>query len=616
MMTSKNECPARNLPLGLGIFLLGVMGPLSVEAQGPPGVFMEPRFTHPAPAPILPPHPGHQLPYPPPAPAVPPPATGVFTEDRRVAMGTSARVHIQPPRVIGSLSLTGARIDDLFLTGYRETLDEDSPPVELFRPQGMRHAYQATFGWNGQNVQGGTPGPNTPWRLTGGSVLTPATPVTLTWDNGAGLRFTRRIAVDDQYMFTVTDTVANFSATPITIAPYGRVERQGVPDAPRNHILHEGAIGTFGQGDSYTTRQLKYSDWVKKPVQSYESTGGWMGITDKYWMAALVPDQAERVSSEFRVRDVAGLKVHEVNTLGQARTIQPNRQVTETTRLFAGAKRNEILSAYEKALDLPRFIYAIDWGFLFFLTRPIFMVIEFFYGILGNFGLAILALTLTVRLIMFPLANKAYESMSKMRNLQPKMEEIKKKFPDDAAKQQQETMALYQREKINPLAGCLPLLLQIPVFYAVYKMLTVTIEMRHAPFFGWLRDLSAADPTTIWNLFGLIPWDPSTAPMIGNLLVSHPGGGFSLGLSILAIIYGATMWLQMAMSPPAPDPVQRKIFQFMPVIFTFIMVNFPAGLLLYWGWSNVLTIFQQYIIMHRFKAENPIDNVLSRFKKA
>ncbi|MBF0665778.1 MAG: membrane protein insertase YidC, partial [Brevundimonas sp.] len=301
---------------------------------------------------------------------------------------------------------------------------------------------------------------------------------------------------------------------------------------------------------------------------------------------------------------------HLAGMLGETYTVQPNTQITETRRLFAGAKRNQVLSGYEESLELPRFVYAIDWGFLFFLTRPIFWLIEFFYGFLGNFGLAILALTLTVRLVMFPLANKSYESMSKMRNLQPRMEEIKKKHPDEPQKQQQEIMALYQREKINPLAGCLPLLLQIPVFYAVYKMLFVTIEMRHQPFFGWIQDLSAPDPTTIWNLFGLLPWDPSSAPLVGGLL----GGTFAL--SILAIFYGLTMWLQMSMSPQAPDPMQRRIFQLMPIVFTFIMATFPAGLLIYWAWSNILTIFQQYIIMHRLKAENPIDTFIARMKKA
>lgn len=543
--------------------------------------------------------------------ATPSSSAPVFTTDRRAALGTGARVRIQTPTLTGSMSLTGARIDDLFLTRYRETIDKDSPAVELFRPEGMRHAYQALFGWNGPNVAGGVPGPTTPWRLTEGSTLTPTTPVTLTWDNGAGLRFTRRVSIDDQYMFTVTDTVANFSAQPITLAPWGRVERQGVPDGlGRTQLLHEGGIGTFGSDGNYSTEQLKYQAWAKKPIQNHESTGGWLGITDKYWLAALIPAQDEKIQAAFRVTDAAHADVHSATMMGQAHTIAPNRQITETTRLFAGAKRNEILSGYEKSLDLPRFVYAIDWGFLFFLTRPIFLLIEFFYGILGNFGLAILALTLTVRLIMFPLANKSYESMSKMRNLQPKMEEIKKKHPDDAPKQQQELMALYQKEKINPLAGCLPLLLQIPVFYAVYKMLFVTIEMRHQPFFGWIRDLSAKDPTTIWNLWGLIPWDPATVPLLGP----HLTGTFAL--SILAIIYGLTMWLQMAMSPPAPDPMQRRIFQLMPVVFTFIMATFPAGLLVYWAWSNVLTILQQYIIMHRFKAENPIDSFIARFRKA
>ncbi len=546
------------------------------------------------------------------AEAISAPSAIVFTDDRRVALARDGdRIPILTDTVTGSLSLRGARIDDLFLTGYQETNAADSPPVELFRPEGMRHAYYAQFGWSGPNVIGGVPGRDTPWRLTEGSTLTPTTPVTLTWDNGGGLRFTRRISIDDQYLFTVADTVANFSAQPVTIAPGAKVERQGVPDVlGRNQILHEGGIGTFGTDGKYSTEQLKYKAWAKKPVQEHTSTGGWMGITDKYWLAALIPQQDEQIEAVFRVTDAAHGDVHSATMLGEARTIAPGRQITETQRLFAGAKRNEILAGYEESLSLPRFIYAIDWGILFFLTRPIFMVVEFFYGILGNFGLAILALTLTVRLIMFPLANKSYESMSKMRTLQPKMEELKKKHPDDPAAQQKELMALYQKEKINPLAGCLPLLLQIPVFYAVYKMLFVTIEMRHEPFFGWIRDLSAPDPSTIWNLFGLIPWDPSSAPLIGTFLAG------TFALSILAIFYGLTMWLQMAMSPPAPDPMQRRIFQLMPIVFTFIMATFPAGLLIYWAWSNILTIIQQYVIMHRLKAENPIDTFIARLKQA
>jgi YidC/Oxa1 family membrane protein insertase len=542
----------------------------------------------------------------------PPPSAAVFTDDRTTALARGgARVPIQTATVTGSLSLRGARIDDLFLTRYQETNEAGSPPVELFRPEGMRHAYQAHFGWSGPNVPGGVPGPATPWRLTEGATLTPTTPVTLTWDNGAGLRFTRRIAIDSQYLFTVTDTVANFSAQPITIAPWGRIERQGVPDTlGRNHILHEGGIGTFGTDGDYSTQQLKYSAWAKKPVQEHSSTGGWMGITDKYWLAALIPQQDEQIEAAFRVTDAGHAEIHSATMLGEARTIAPGRQLTETQRLFAGAKRNQVLAGYERTLDVPRFVYAIDWGFLFFLTRPIFWLVELFYGWFGNFGLAILGLTLTVRLFMFPLANKSYESMSKMRTLQPKMEELKKKHPDDPAAQQKELMALYQKEKINPLAGCLPLLLQIPVFYAVYKMLFVTIEMRHQPFFGWIRDLSAPDPSMIWNLYGLLPWDPASTPLIGTYLAG------TFALSILAIFYGLTMWLQMAMSPPAPDPMQRRIFQLMPIVFTFIMATFPAGLLIYWAWSNILTIIQQYVIMHRLKAENPIDTFIARLKQA
>ena len=326
--------------------------------------------------------------------------------------------------------------------------------------------------------------------------------------------------------------------------------------------------------------------------------------------------KAGTISAEFRVTDAATYNIHEARMLGEARTINPGRQITETQHLFAGAKRNEILSAYEKQYDLPRFIYAIDWGFLFFLTRPIFLIVEFFYGLVGNFGVAILLLTATIKLVMFPLANKSYESLSKMRKLQPLMEKIKADHKDDPQAQQKATMEMYQREKINPLAGCLPILVQIPVFYALYKVLYVTIEMRHAPFFGWIQDLSAPDPTNIWTLFGLIPWDPSAAPLIGGLIGSHAGGGFTLALSVLAIFYGFTMWLQTAMNPPAADPMQRQIFMFMPLIFTFIMASFPAGLLVYWAWNNILSIGQQYFIMHRFGADNPIDDLIGRFKKA
>ncbi len=539
------------------------------------------------------------------------PEVEVFAQDRSTALGDAAgRVAIETGTLKGSLSLLGARIDDLFLTDYREELGSEDP-VELFRPQGMEHAYFAQFGWRGANIPGGVPGPNTVWTLAKGQTLTPTTPVELTWDNGAGLRFTREISIDDQYLFTVKDTVANLGTTAVTIAPYGRVERQGVPaDLGKQMILHEGAIGTFGSGNSYSTEQIKYKDWAKKARVEKESTGGWMGITDKYWLAALIPSQDEKVEGRFTVRNVQNVDVHEAAMLGQTFTINPGKQIVETQRLFAGVKRNEVLKSYEESLGLPRFVYAIDWGMFWFLTRPLFVIVDFFYGVMGNFGLAILGLTVVVKLILFPLANKSYASLSKMRTLQPKMEEIKKKHGKDPQKQQQEMMALYQREKINPLAGCLPILVQIPVFYALYKVLFVTIEMRHAPFFGWIKDLSARDPSTIWNLFGAIPYDPATIPLLGGLL----NGPLHLG--VLPIVYGLTMWLQMSMNPPAQDPIQRQIFAIMPLVFTFIMAPFAAGLLIYWAWNNILSIVQQYVIMHKFKAENPIDTFLARFKKA
>ncbi|MGI4817578.1 MAG: membrane protein insertase YidC [Janthinobacterium lividum] len=539
------------------------------------------------------------------------PEVEVFAQDRSTALGDAAgRVAIETGTLKGSLSLLGARIDDLFLTDYREELGSEDP-VELFRPQGMEHAYFAQFGWRGANIPGGVPGPNTVWTLAKGQTLTPTTPVELTWDNGAGLRFTREISIDDQYLFTVKDTVANLGTTAVTIAPYGRVERQGVPaDLGKQMILHEGAIGTFGSGNSYSTEQIKYKDWAKKARVEKESTGGWMGITDKYWLAALIPSQDEKVEGRFTVRNVQNVDVHEAAMLGQTFTINPGKQIVETQRLFAGVKRNEVLKSYEESLGLPRFVYAIDWGMFWFLTRPLFVIVDFFYGVMGNFGLAILGLTVVVKLILFPLANKSYASLSKMRTLQPKMEEIKKKHGKDPQKQQQEMMALYQREKINPLAGCLPILVQIPVFYALYKVLFVTIEMRHAPFFGWIKDLSARDPSTVWNLFGAIPYDPATIPLLGGLL----NGPLHLG--VLPIVYGLTMWLQMSMNPPAQDPIQRQIFAIMPLVFTFIMAPFAAGLLIYWAWNNILSIVQQYVIMHKFKAENPIDTFLARFKKA
>jgi YidC/Oxa1 family membrane protein insertase len=377
-----------------------------------------------------------------------------------------------------------------------------------------------------------------------------------------------------------------------------------------NAIVHEGAVGYLDG----KTRQVKYKKWAKDGGgPEYTSTGGWVGITDKYWLAALIPGQGQKLSGAFRQTKAPGFTIFDANFVGQPRTVPAGGQASETTHFFAGAKTVPQLRAYQSQLGVERLDWAVDWGNFWFLTRPIFSFLAFIFSHVGNFGVAILLLTVAVRLLFFPLANKQYESLTKMKKVQPQMDELRKKFKDDPAKQQQELLALYQREKVNPLAGCLPLLLQIPVFFALYKVLTVTIEMRHAPFFGWIKDLSAPDPTNIWNLFGLIPWDPASAPLIGTFIGStHLQHGF-LALGVLPMLYGATMWLTTSMSPPAPDPVQQKIFQFMPLMFTFIMAPFAVGLLIYWTWSNVLTILQQYVIMRRFKVDNPIDRIVRKF---
>jgi YidC/Oxa1 family membrane protein insertase len=532
--------------------------------------------------------------------------------DERTALARSARVPVRTPALTGSISMTGGRIDHLYLNDYRVTLD-DPATVELLRPEGMEHAYFAYVGWLGQNIEG-LPGPDTQWVLRSGTELSPGRPIVMNYDNGQGLTFTRTVTVDDQFLFTITDRVDNNSGRSVTLAPYGSIQRRGIPgDLGRQPIVHEGAIGVFGD----QLHQSKYPNWEDEDQpEEYAGEGGWVGITDKYWLTAFIPQQNETFEAQFRTAERGGVRTFETAYQSRTWVIPAGRSATETVHLFAGAKRNEILTVYGEELGAPRMTDAIDWGIFWFLTKPFFTVLEFFYGLVHNFGVAILLLTVAVKLVLFPLANKAYESMSRMRMLQPKMEEIRDRFKDDPAKQQQEIMAMYQREKVNPLAGCWPMLIQIPIFYSLYKVLTVTIEMRHAPFFGWIRDLSARDPSNVWNAFGLIPWDPATAPLVGGLIgVSNHVGGITLALGVLAILYGCTMWLQTQMNPPPTDETQRKIFAMMPFLFTFIMAPFAAGLLIYWTWSNILTIIQQYVIMHRFKAENPIDTFIERLRQ-
>ena len=527
------------------------------------------------------------------------PAASVYVA-RPQALAQSPRVPIDTPAVKGSVALKGGRIDDLFLKDYRETTNKNSPPVELFRPEGAKQAHFAEFGWTGVPD---APTPTTVWSLTSGDTLAPGKPVTLTYDNGKGLVFTRAIAVDSQYLFTVTDTVANHGAAPVQIAPYASVQRQGLPQLSNSPIIHEGAVGVLGG----QLKQLAFKKWKQDGEFEKASTGGWLGVTDKYWLAAVIPDQKESMKATFRVSGVGGVDVYEAAYVGPVRTIAPGMQTTEPMRLFAGAKKVSVLQDYEAKLGVPRFDDAVDWGNLWFLTRLMFWVLEKFYSVIGNFGVAILCLTVVLRAIMFPLANKSYESVSRMKKIQPQMEEIKKRHAKDPAKMQQETMELYKREKINPLSGCLPILVQIPIFYALYKVLFVTLEMRHAPFFGWVHDLSAPDPTSFVNLFGLIPWNPATTPVIGSFL----DGPAHIG--VWPILYGMTMWLTTQMNPqPSQDPTQKMIFQLFPIIFTFALSHSPAGLVIYWCWTNLLSILQQYVIMHRLKVENPIDDIIAK----
>ncbi len=533
---------------------------------------------------------------------------------RPQALSVGPRVRIDTPSLRGSLALRGARLDDLYLKNYHELPDKRSPEVELLRPEGMANAYFAEQGWLAANLPG-VPTPTTQWTLTSGDTLSPGHPVVLTFAAPGGLSFTRRIEIDAQSMFTVTDTVANLGASPVSLAPYVSVQRQGLPKGlAQSNIVHEGAIGVLGL-DGPQLRLSSYKDWKKKSEIDWTSKGGWFGVTDKYWMTAFIPAQSETIDAKARVTtdQATGIDIYETTYSSKSRAIAPGAQITEVSHLFAGAKTVPVLNAYGAALGAPRFGDAVDWGNLWFLTKPIFSLLEFFYQHVGNFGVAILMLTIVIRLITFPLANKGFEMGVKMKKIQPELQALQKRLKDDPTAQQKEMMALYAREKVNPITGCIPILFQIPVFYSLTKLFTVTIEMRHAPFFGWIHDLSAPDPTTFLNLFGLIPWDPATTPAIGGLLAVGGMLGF-LHVGVWPLLYGASMWLSQSMTPQTGiDPTQQLIFKFMPIMFTFILAQYAVGLLIYWTWSSLITILQQYVMMRRFKVDNPIDDFFARF---
>jgi YidC/Oxa1 family membrane protein insertase len=517
---------------------------------------------------------------------------------REEALARSPRVEIATQRLSGSINLVGGRLDDLRLTQYRETVDPTSPTIVLLSPSGAPEGYFAELGWIGSDAAGPMPGPQTEWTAPQGARLTEASPVTLTYDNGAGLVFTRTLSVDDNYMFTVVDAVTNKGTTALSLTPYGRVTRLGA--TPKGWwILHEGMIGVFGDEG---LQQVTYGSLQKDgEVSEATATRGWLGITDKYWATTLIPPQGNAFDTRFSYVDQAGTPLYQADFRGEAVAVPAGGSAETTNRVFAGAKVVQIVDGYEQSLGIDRFELLIDWGWFYFVTKPLFFVIDWFYRFLGNFGLAILAVTVLVKGFFFPLANKSYKSMSAMKKVAPQMTELRERFKDDKVKQQQALMELYKKEKINPLAGCWPIAIQIPVFFALYKVLFVTIEMRHAPFFGWIQDLAAPDPTTIFNLFGLIPWTPPHLLMVG----AWP------------LIMGVTMFVQMRLNPTPPDPTQRIIFTWMPLIFTFMLASFPAGLVIYWAWNNTLSVTQQYIIMRRQGVDvnllgNIMDTVLNR----
>lgn len=522
--------------------------------------------------------------------ALPSPAASGTEPDAQSAAG-AARIPIDTALVSGSISLAGGRIDDLSLKSYNESLDPGAANVRLLSPAGTQDSFYAIFGWAGADdgSAGDLPGPSTIWTQAGEGGLSSTTPVTLTWQNDRGLTFTRTIAIDDAYLFTVTDRVENSGAAPASLYAYGVVERQGLPSTIKNFfILNEGLV-QLADGTLTETKYSKFDGFSPVaaeggPAEVTEvSEAGWIGFTDHYWQTVLIPESGPftAVAKYFPASDIYRTVARRPVT-----TLAPGGTAEATTRLFAGPKEWQLLRDYQAA-GIPKFVDSIDWGWFFFLTKPIFAVLHWLNAQIGNMGLAIIGLTFLIKAILFPLARKSYISMARMRELQPEMEALKERVGDDRAKMQKEMMELYKRNKVNPAAGCLPILLQIPIFFSLYKVIFVTIELRHKPFFGWIKDLSAPDPSSLYNLFGLLPWD---APEPGSLLAL-------IFIGVLPLLLGISMWLQQKLNPAPTDPTQAMIFAYMPWIFMFMLGSFASGLIVYWIANNMITFAQQYIIM-------------------
>nr|WP_278254300.1 membrane protein insertase YidC [Sphingobium sp. BYY-5] len=499
--------------------------------------------------------------------------------DRAAVLKESPRVAIRTPKLIGSINLKGARIDDIVLPTYKETIAKDSPDVRLYSPSGTQDAYFAGFGWQGEGLK--APNKDTLWTAQG-SALTPTSPVTLTWNNGVGQIFEIRLSVDENYMISAAQKVSNTAAGAVGVKPYAYISRTGIPKDPDTWTIHIGPMGVFNGAANY---DVNYKDLDKGPsTQSFQSKGGWIGFTDKYWLSALVPGTDADFAGQFRKG--AGTQ-YQADVALDSTTLAPGKAATQTLRLFVGAKEVKTLQAYERD-GVKLFDRAIDWGWFYWFEQPIFALLHWLFTVIGNFGVAIICLTLCVRALMFPVAQRQFASMAAMRAVQPKMKALQEKYKDDKPKLQQEMMALYKKEKVNPLAGCLPIFIQIPIFFALYKVLMLTIEMRHQPFVLWIKDLSAPDPLHILNLFGLLPFTPPSFLAIG----------------VLALLLGISMWLQFKLNPAQMDPMQQQVFAIMPWMMMFIMAPFAAGLLVYWITNNCLSMAQQWWLYKRHPVLN------------
>ncbi len=525
---------------------------------------------------------------------------------RAAALSDSPRVKIDTKSLVGSIALKGGRIDDVALKNYRETPDPASDHIVLLSPASAPEPYFAETGFVGApGSAGNLPKADTLWTADS-TELTSDKPVVLTWDNGQGLVFHRAISVDPQFMFTVKDSVENKGTAAVSLFPYAFVRRVGKPKVSGYAVLFEGMLGIVGDS---RIQEMSY-DAIEKETKAthiLDGTGGWLGFTDKYWAAAVIPDQSSAFSGRFSSIGTT-LKTYQTDVLSkEVRIVEPQASLDVTTRIFAGAKEVGTIDTYQTSLGIKNFDLMIDWGWFYFITKPLFRLIDIIYKVVGNFGFAILIVTVIIKGAFFPLANRSYLSMAKMKGVQPQMQALKERYPDDKQKQQQELMELYKREKINPIAGCLPIAIQIPVFFALYKVIFITIEMRQAPFIGWIKDLSSPDPTNVFNLFGLIPFDPTQLPLFGHFLA----------IGVWPMIMGVSMFVQMKMNPEPPDPIQKQMFSWMPVIFTFMLGTFPAGLVIYWTWNNTLSVLQQGLMMRRAGVKIELwDNLRKLFTKS